>query len=312
MKISQLEQAVEVAKTKSISQAASNLYISQPNLSLSIRKLEEEIGTPIFKRTNSGVELTYFGTHFIENAREILLRMDLLEEYCSRQTKLQPLSLSVISGGYLFVNRRFSELFIKFLRGPIEFRYMEGNGPRQTQVLKSGQAELGFTSMWSFSKKATIRRMSSSGIEYHPLMDAVPGIYVDRTNTVFTEADTVVDLEKLKDLPYITTTTSRESVDVFFRTIYPDCSLEDIFAANHLIFTENSGAMRDFVRATGGFSLGTYCDSVYASEGFYESLRFIPFPHGILQCEVGWVQCDNTVRSPLADELIESLRAFVL
>ena len=50
MKLEQIEQAIMVAKTKSISLAAESLFISQPNLSLSIKKLEEEIGYPIFEQ----------------------------------------------------------------------------------------------------------------------------------------------------------------------------------------------------------------------------------------------------------------------
>ena len=44
MKLSQIEQILEVARVGSISQAAENLYESQPTLSLSIKRLEEEIG----------------------------------------------------------------------------------------------------------------------------------------------------------------------------------------------------------------------------------------------------------------------------
>ena len=46
MKIEQLEQALKVAELSSISLAAENLFISQPNLSLSIKKLEHELGYP--------------------------------------------------------------------------------------------------------------------------------------------------------------------------------------------------------------------------------------------------------------------------
>ena len=47
----QLKYAVEVEKTGSISKAAENLYMNQPNLSKSIRELEDDIGIAIFDRT---------------------------------------------------------------------------------------------------------------------------------------------------------------------------------------------------------------------------------------------------------------------
>ena len=65
MKLEQIEQVVEIAKQNSISQAASNLFISQPSLSLSIQHLENELGEAIFLRTNKGVRLTPFGKDFV-------------------------------------------------------------------------------------------------------------------------------------------------------------------------------------------------------------------------------------------------------
>ena len=50
MDLQQLRNVQEVARCGSISRAAKNLYMSQPNLSKSIRELEEELGIEIFIR----------------------------------------------------------------------------------------------------------------------------------------------------------------------------------------------------------------------------------------------------------------------
>lgn len=60
-----------VAKLESFSKAASELYISQPAVSYSIKKLEEELNTKLFIRLNKGIKLTDAGEKFkfyIENA----------------------------------------------------------------------------------------------------------------------------------------------------------------------------------------------------------------------------------------------------
>ena len=44
MNLLHLKYAVEIAKTKSISKAAENLYTAQPNLSRAIKELEESLG----------------------------------------------------------------------------------------------------------------------------------------------------------------------------------------------------------------------------------------------------------------------------
>ena len=41
--------ALEVEKTNSISRAAENLFMAQPNLSKAIKELEESVGFPVFR-----------------------------------------------------------------------------------------------------------------------------------------------------------------------------------------------------------------------------------------------------------------------
>jgi len=48
MELRQLRQFVAVADTQSFSRAAEKLHMAQPPLSVAIRKLEAEIGTPLF------------------------------------------------------------------------------------------------------------------------------------------------------------------------------------------------------------------------------------------------------------------------
>lgn len=50
MNLTHLRYIVEVARTGSITKAAQNLYMGQPNLSKSIKDLEKSVGTAIFMR----------------------------------------------------------------------------------------------------------------------------------------------------------------------------------------------------------------------------------------------------------------------
>lgn len=65
-----------VAKEKSITKAAKKLYISQPAISKSLKRLEEELNVDLFYRNLNGVELTEVGKVFyfyIEKAHKDLL-----------------------------------------------------------------------------------------------------------------------------------------------------------------------------------------------------------------------------------------------
>lgn len=67
----QLQQLLEINKTGSISQAAKNLFVSQPSISLTLKALEEELGFPIFLRTKKGLTPTLQGIDVIDHATRI-------------------------------------------------------------------------------------------------------------------------------------------------------------------------------------------------------------------------------------------------
>ncbi|WP_243009228.1 LysR family transcriptional regulator [Clostridium sp. AM58-1XD] len=68
-----------VAEEKSISGAAKKLYIAQPSLSQSVKKIEDSLGTPLFTRTPSGLSLTYAGECYYKTANQILKLYNDLE-----------------------------------------------------------------------------------------------------------------------------------------------------------------------------------------------------------------------------------------
>lgn len=61
-----------VAECKSISKAAKSLYISQPAVSITIRKLEENLNATLFIRKSKGVELTENGRKLYDSAKKAL------------------------------------------------------------------------------------------------------------------------------------------------------------------------------------------------------------------------------------------------
>lgn len=72
LKLEYFYYVLEIFKVGSINGAAQNLYISQPYLSLSLKKTEEILGIKIFHRTNKGVIPTMAGKEFIKYCNEII------------------------------------------------------------------------------------------------------------------------------------------------------------------------------------------------------------------------------------------------
>ncbi|MCM3571144.1 LysR family transcriptional regulator [Neobacillus mesonae] len=64
-----------VAKNKSLTKASEELNLSQPALSRSILRLEEEIGVPLLERKSRGVVLNQYGKVFLSHANQVLSEM---------------------------------------------------------------------------------------------------------------------------------------------------------------------------------------------------------------------------------------------
>lgn len=95
-----LKYAVEVERTGSITQAAENLFMGQPNLSKAIIELEETLGFMIFERTSKGVIPTTKGKSFLLYAKNVLAQIEKMEAL-SDDNSTQSLSIAVPRCNYI-------------------------------------------------------------------------------------------------------------------------------------------------------------------------------------------------------------------
>lgn len=144
MNILHLKYAVEVAKTQSISKAAENLYMGQPNLSRAIKELEESLGITIFHRTSKGIITTPDGDEFLQRAKKIVEQIEEVEEIY-RDGKMRKLTFSVCvpRAGY------FTQAMAKFARtlsqaDPTEISYTETNTVSAVSAVSRGDCSIGF------------------------------------------------------------------------------------------------------------------------------------------------------------------------
>lgn len=72
MDIKQISYFLAVAREKSFSKAAENLTVSQPTLSVAVKKLEEELGVQLFYSFNREQRLTDEGLRLMKGAKQIM------------------------------------------------------------------------------------------------------------------------------------------------------------------------------------------------------------------------------------------------
>ncbi len=76
MELLQLRYFLELAKTEHMTLTAANLHISQPALSSTIKKLEEELGVPLFERKGRNIRLSRYGQAYREYVQEAFFSLE--------------------------------------------------------------------------------------------------------------------------------------------------------------------------------------------------------------------------------------------
>ena len=191
MNTSYLRYVVEVDKARSISKAAQNLYMGQPNLSKAIKELEADIGITIFRRTPKGVEPTPRGMEFLSYARTILAQLDELESLY-KQPVSESVSLRVAAPRATYCAVAFADFISQYARSEhIDVHFRETHADQAIKLAQMGQVDFSivryqqtaegyFESL--FSEKRLVKRelwsfhMSLMMASDHPLarMDEVP------------------------------------------------------------------------------------------------------------------------------------------
>jgi len=80
MELQQLKYFLEVARTQHITRSAERLNISQPSLSQSIRRLEDELGVKLFASRGRNIVLTESGEFLRDKLEPVMQRLDAIPE----------------------------------------------------------------------------------------------------------------------------------------------------------------------------------------------------------------------------------------
>lgn len=134
---------LEVYKEKSFSKAAQNLFISQPSLSARIKKIEDQIGVPLFDRSTSPLQLTESGRIYIQAAREIMQIEQSVENQINNLNTLKTGHLS-IGASNLFAAYVLPSLIAHFKQKYpyIDIQVTEGNTAQLEDMLASNSIDL--------------------------------------------------------------------------------------------------------------------------------------------------------------------------
>lgn len=106
MTLTELKYIVTLAQERHFGRAAEKCFVSQPTLSVAIKKLENELGIAIFERSKSSVSITPLGERIVSQAHRVLEETRTIRELANagKDQLSTPLKLGAIFtiGPYLF------------------------------------------------------------------------------------------------------------------------------------------------------------------------------------------------------------------
>ena len=198
MTLQNLKYIITVAETVSITEAAMQLFISQPSLSNAIKEVEKEVKFSIFTRSRAGIALTNEGMEFIGYVRQVIQQMDLLEDkFITNLPKKQRFCVS--TQHYTFTANAFVEMVRQFGQERFEFILNETQTHQILEDVKNRFSDLGIIYI-SDSNEIVIRKeLEDNKLRFFELFTVRPHVFLRAEHPLAHRAS--VKLEDLREYP---------------------------------------------------------------------------------------------------------------
>lgn len=193
MELRLLRYFVTLAETLNFHRAAERLHISQPPLTVAIRKLEQELGAPLFDRNPRGVTLTAAGEAALEPARIALAQAEQIR-YAVKQGiagERGRLAIGFVGSATFELLPRLIEPFRR--RYPaVELVLNEGNSVEIQSRIEAGSLDLGLVRL-PIQKNP---RITTQVVERDHMVLALPSSHLLARKRC-------IDLRQLVDQPFV-------------------------------------------------------------------------------------------------------------
>jgi DNA-binding transcriptional LysR family regulator len=200
MTLQQLKYIVAVAEKGTISEAAKELFISQPSLTNAIKDLEQEMQITIFNRTNKGIIVSNEGNEFLGYARQVLEQANLLEEKFLNKKEQSP-RFSVSCQHYSFAVNAFVDVIRQFDGNKYDFILRETQTYEIIEDVKRLKSEIGILYTSSKNEEVLIKLMKKNELKFEDLFIAKPHVFISSRHPLAEKQS--LTIEELEDYPYL-------------------------------------------------------------------------------------------------------------
>ena len=200
MTLQQLKYVITVAETGTITEAANQLFISQPSLTNAIHELEKEMNIVIFNRTNKGISLSKEGEGFLGYARQVLEQAAILEDKYKRNDGGKK-QFCVSTQHYSFAVNAFVDLIKEYGQKEYDFSLRETQTFEIIEDVARLRSEIGILFLNDFNEAVINKILKSYDLEFHLLFIAKPHVFISRSHPL--ASNKLITNEELEVYPYL-------------------------------------------------------------------------------------------------------------
>lgn len=297
MTLVQLKYAITVANADSMSDAARELFISQPSLSTSIKDLEEEVGIELFRRTNRGISLTPEGNEFIGYARQVVEQYELMEsKYIDKTAEKKKFSVSMQH--YSFAVNAFVELVKQFGMDKYEFAVRECRTYEVIEDVKNFRSEVGILYTNDFNKKVLNKLFKESELEFIPILDCSIYVYLWKGHPL-ADRD-IISIEELAEYPCLAFDQGNNNSFYFAEEVLSTYEYKQLIRAN------DRATMLNLMVGLNGYTMcsGIICEPLNGTD--YCAVKL----DSDEVMTIGYLKRKNVTLSKLGQKYVEELSKY--
>lgn len=143
MELLQLGHFRVLARTQHMTKAAEELYVSQPALSQTIKRLEAELGVPLFDRPGRQIRLNQFGKAFLTHVEQAFFALEEGQRLARGIAHLDQGEVALASAALRWLSEPLRDFLAE--HPAATFRLVESALPEMQRQLETGEIDFGFT-----------------------------------------------------------------------------------------------------------------------------------------------------------------------
>lgn len=245
-----LKYFIEVVESGSISKAASNLYVSQPNLSRAIHALETEMGKELLIRGNRGIVPTKTGEQLYYYGRSLLNQFDMLDKLkeIDVETLYSKMTISVFA---LFIrDDLLLEYYQQMNSNQSEIQLVETTAENVVENVSSTASELGILVLNDYQLSVFRRIMEIKDIHVDELAKGPLCVHVNKKHPLAVNDE--ITSKQLLPYPYLHLSSD------FYSNISQSLSMDGVLLSDFRksIIMNNYHSLLNMLNHTESFILG--------------------------------------------------------